>query len=232
MVRENGWICPNCETRLPIPPPRLFSTSNYASACLACHGVGTFQAPRPEKLILHPEKPLISGAMYSPGFFPKGYLGKPFNGGYDLVQALAVRYHFNPATTPWNQMTPEAQQAFLFGDPEPMPVTYNSRNGRVRETIGKFPGFYGWIRDWDVGGTYTETVACPTCGGARLRPEYLAVGLLDHNIYQLSQLPLVELANLLETLPVPENKTPAGSGQPGCGSKAFEILDPKPDWDI
>ena len=32
--------------------------------------------------------------MYSPGFFPKGYLCKPFNGGYDMVQALAGRYAF------------------------------------------------------------------------------------------------------------------------------------------
>ena len=53
--------------------------------------------------------------MYSPGFFPNGYLGKPFNGGYYQVLALGQRYGFDPHTTPWNEMTPEAQQAFLFG---------------------------------------------------------------------------------------------------------------------
>ena len=80
------------------------------------------QAPNPKKLIIRPEKPLCDGAMYSPGFFPKGYLCKPFNGGYDMVQALAARYDFDPAATPWNRMSPEAQHAFLYGDPEPLTV--------------------------------------------------------------------------------------------------------------
>ena len=46
------------------------------------------------------------------------------------------------------------------------------------------PGFYGWIRDWDVGGTYTDTRLCPDCDGGALRPEYLAVDLNGHNMHQ------------------------------------------------
>jgi excinuclease ABC subunit A len=136
--------------------------------------------------------------MYSPGFFPKGYLCKPFNGGYDMVQALAGRYDFDPATTPWNAMSPEAQRAFLFGDPDPMEVVYRSRTGRTHTRTGPFPGFYGWIRDWDTGGTYTDTKLCPDCEGARLRPAYLAVTLEGHTIYQLSEMSLAQLARVLE----------------------------------
>ena len=62
--------------------------------------MGTLQIPNPDKLIIHPEKPLCDGAMFSPGFFPKGYLCKPFNHGYDMVQALGARHGFDPATTP------------------------------------------------------------------------------------------------------------------------------------
>ena len=76
--------------------------------------------------------------MYSPGFFPNGYLCKPFNGGYDMVQALARRYGFDPATTPWEQMAPEAQQAFLFGDPNPLTVHYVSRTGRTHSGEHRF----------------------------------------------------------------------------------------------
>ena len=79
--------------------------------------------------------------MYSPGFFPNGYLGKPFNGGYYLVQALAQRYGFDPATTPWNEMAPEAQQAFLFGTTELLDVTAESRTGRINHLPVGFPGF-------------------------------------------------------------------------------------------
>ncbi|OGO04340.1 MAG: hypothetical protein A2Y73_03865, partial [Chloroflexi bacterium RBG_13_56_8] len=206
MQRGEEWRCPACGATAPIARARHFSPSNYAAACLHCHGVGTLQEPRPEKLIVQPEKPLCDGAMYSPGFFPKGYLCQPFNGGYDMVRAVAARYGFDPATTPWNEMTPEAQHAFLFGDPKPMRVTYRNRKGQTYIRTQTYPGFYGWVRDWDVGGTYTDAVPCPECHGARLRPEYLAVALAGYNIHELSEMSLRELAQVLQTI------TPSQSG--------------------
>ncbi|MHB9033059.1 MAG: excinuclease ABC subunit UvrA [Anaerolineae bacterium] len=199
MERRLQWHCPACGASAPIAEARHFSSGTYAAACLTCHGLGTRQEPAPEKLIIHPEKPLISGAMYSPGFFPKGYLGKPGNGGYDLVQALAERYGFDPAVTPWREMTPQAQQAFLYGDPEPMLVHYSSKSGRTHTGRHPFPGFYGWVRDWDTGGTYTNTRPCPACNGMRLRPEYLAVSLQGANRHQLGVMSLRELSGLMDS---------------------------------
>ncbi|MCL5995574.1 MAG: hypothetical protein M1546_05895, partial [Chloroflexi bacterium] len=203
MLRDAGlaygprWRCPDCSATAPVAEPRYFSPSTYGAACVKCHGVGTLQVPNPNKLIIHPEMPLCD-AMYSPGFFPKGYLCKPFNGGYDMVQALAARYGFDPAVTPWNHLSPEAQQAFLYGDPVPMPVTYRSRTGRVHTRTQTFPGFYGWVRDWDMGGTYTDTTICPECQGARLRTEYLAVTLHGYNIHALSEMPLRDLSRVIQ----------------------------------
>jgi excinuclease ABC subunit A len=200
MKRGLVWTCPSCGAKAPIAEPRHFNPSVYAAACLKCHGVGTLQFPVPSKLIIHPEKPLCAGAMYSPGFFPQGYLGKPFNGGYDMVQALARKYLFDPFKTPWNEMTTVAQQAFLFGDPEPMSVHYISRTGREHHSIQRFPGFYGWVGEWDVGGTYTETRPCPECSGGGLRPEYAAVTLAGRNYQVLSEMPLVEFSSILDQL--------------------------------
>ncbi len=196
----DGMTCPSCGTRSPAPEPRHFLPSNYAAACRTCHGVGSMQVPAPEKLIIHPEKPLCAGAMYSPGFFPKGYLGKPGNGGYDMVQALAARYGFDPFVTPWDAMSPEAQHAFLFGDPEPMTVYFSSKSGRTRSGVHKFPGFYGWVRDWDTGGTYTNTRPCPECGGSRLRSEYRQTRLAGVPVHQLNLMPLAKLAGVIEKI--------------------------------
>jgi len=208
MRRGDQWSCSRCTTTAPIAAPRHFSPTTYAAACTTCNGVGTLQVPRPEKLIVHPEKPLCDGAMYSPGFFPKGYLCKPFNGGYYMVQALAARYGFDPATTPWNEISPEARQAFLFGDPEPVPVHYQNRAGHTRTSKQKFPGFYGWVRDWDVGGTYTEARPCPDCQGGGLRPEYAAVALGGHGTARLKTMPLAQLAQVLEKVSVPRRERP------------------------
>jgi excinuclease ABC subunit A len=204
------FACPACGFTTPLPRPQDFSGSTYAGMCKKCHGVGTLQTPAPAKLIIAPHLPVCAGAMYSPGFFPNGYLGKPLNHGYYYVQALGQRYGFDPHRTPWDQMTPAAQQAFLFGDPEPMQVHSESRTGRSSTHTGTFPGFYGFIRDWDVGGTYTDTVACPDCGGSRLRPEFLAVRLAERNIDQLIHLPLVQLHDCLRAFQSSAGSLPAG----------------------
>jgi excinuclease ABC subunit A len=159
--------------------------------------VGTLRQPNPSKLIIHPEKPLCDGAMYSPGFFPKGYLCKPMNGGYEVVQAVAKRFNFDPATTPWNEMTLDAQQAFLFGLPERLEVTHQSRNGTTSTHMWHYPGFYGWVRDWDTGGTYTDAILCPECHGARLRQEYASVTLQRYTLFELNEMPIIELAGVL-----------------------------------
>jgi excinuclease ABC subunit A len=198
MIRSTHWECQACGASAPLAAARHFSPYTYAAACLKCNGVGSLQVPNPNKLIIHPDKPLVNGAMYSPGFFPNGYLGKPFNGGYYMVVALGERFGFDPQKTTWNEMTPEAQHAFLFGTEEKLKITYHSRTGRTSTYQQRFPGFYGFIRDWDVGGTYTDNRPCPECQGARLRPAYLAVSLGGYNIHQLSQMTLKELAGVME----------------------------------
>lgn len=196
--RGGTWQCPKCAATYPVAAPRHFSPSTYAAACTTCHGLGTLREPNPSKLIVHPELPLCGGAMHSPGFFPKGYLCQPMNGGYEAVQAMARVLGFDPATTPWIDMTPEAQHAFLYGYPEELEIVHESRNGTTRVHRGHCPGFYGWVRDWDTGGTYTDTRVCPACGGARLRPEYASVRLAGHTFHAISEMPLAQVAGVVQ----------------------------------
>jgi excinuclease ABC subunit A len=165
-----GWNCPACHTTAALARPQHFTSHTYSSACLKCNGVGSLQIPQPKKLIIHPEKALLDGAMYSPGFFPDGYLGKPYNHGYYMVLAMAEHYGFDPFHTPWEAMSAQAQDAFLFGARGPFTVSVQSRTGRSYTHQSEFPGFYGFIRDWDIGGTYTDTVPCPECARGTLAP--------------------------------------------------------------
>ncbi|MCW4052256.1 MAG: ATP-binding cassette domain-containing protein [Candidatus Bathyarchaeota archaeon] len=207
MHKGEEWTCIRCHKTAPIAKPRHFSPSTYSAACPKCHGVGTVQTPAPEKLIVDPEKPLCNGAMYSPGFFPKGYLCKPYNGGYYEVQALAERHNFDPATTPWNEMTSTAQSAFLFGDQKHLKVTYESHKRKLTTRKILFTGFFQrWLRDWDVGGTYTHTQKCSRCEGTGFRPEYLAVTLVGYNVHQLNEMPLSKLAKITNQLSIPSSQ--------------------------
>ncbi|MEM7363366.1 MAG: ATP-binding cassette domain-containing protein, partial [Pseudomonadota bacterium] len=195
------WFCGQCgEDKGGLPEPRHFIANVYGSACLTCQGMGTLREPVLEKLIIAPDKPLCAGAMYSPGFYPQGYYGKPFNGGYYDLQALAEKYGFDPFETPWGQMSKEAQDAFLFGDDEPMEVTYVGRKGHTRKSVQRFHGVFETIGAWDQGGTYTEPKVCPACHGGRLRPEYLAVTLGGYNMHDLCTRPVADLVEICDSI--------------------------------
>jgi excinuclease ABC subunit A len=200
MERSQEWVCPTCKETAPVLEARHFSSSTYYSACPMCNGIGTLQVPDPSKLIVNPDRAICGGAMYSPGFFPKGYLCKPYNHGYYYVQALGQRYGFDPEITPWNEISPVGQKAFLFGDSEPLSVTVESRTRPPTTKILPYRGFYGLIGDWDVGGTYTISKICTQCNGTGFRPEVLAVRLAGYDAHALGEMPLTRLSQVLGTL--------------------------------
>jgi excinuclease ABC subunit A len=213
MKRKKMWVCPKCQATAPIAQPRHFSGAHFASSCGKCSGLGSLQAPQPDKLIIHPQKPLCAGAMWSPGYWPKTYLCTD----QPVIPALGERYGFDPFQTPWNEMSAEAQNAFLFGDDETYVFTYRSKStgrlkGKERRTKWKWRGFYSkgsWLWDWDVHGTYTRTVVCPDCEGKGLLPEFLAVTLHGRNMYDLGEMPLHELETLLTVAVTPFPSTAA-----------------------
>jgi excinuclease ABC subunit A len=210
MVRQDEWVCPNCTTTSPIAQPRHFSSAHWSSSCKKCNGLGVLNLPQPEKLIIHPEKPLCAGAMYSPGYWPQSYLCKD----QPIIAEIGKRYGFDPLKTPWNKMTKEAQNAYLYGDGLEYTWTYISKGGRSkgqeRQATWTWRGFYGedsWLFDWDIHGTYTNQVACPECERTGLRPEYLAVSLEGKNIFELSEIPLHALESLVEDIILPDDES-------------------------
>jgi excinuclease ABC subunit A len=197
------WTCPACGAEAGPVAPRHFLPSSYEAACLACGGVGTVAEAREERLIVRPDLPLCAGAMYSPGFFPGSYLSKAGNGGYDMLQALAARYGFDPFRTPWRAMSVEARHAFLHGDSGPLEVVFRTK---VRESVRTvdWTGVFHIIEGWDIGGLYTDHVRCAACDAERLRPEYRRVQLRGRTRAALHGLPLAELERLLSgRLPKP-----------------------------
>ncbi|MFW9882951.1 MAG: ATP-binding cassette domain-containing protein [Candidatus Thorarchaeota archaeon] len=202
MKRGETLECPACGTQVPLLRPKDFSSRTYTSACVTCSGVGHRQVPIPEKLIIHSDKPICAGAMYSPGYFPRGYFCTPTSWAGGALDALGERYGFDPKRTPWNEIPEHVQNVFLYGDPnpEPLDITYmGTRRGKRLEvkSKGHWSGFYRWVSDWDVGGTYTRREHCEECDGSGLRQKYRTIKLRGHSINELNGVPISELKRIL-----------------------------------
>ncbi|MFW9924583.1 MAG: hypothetical protein ACFFDW_14980, partial [Candidatus Thorarchaeota archaeon] len=203
---EKNWICPECHTETPFIEPQYLSSLNIKSSCLKCKGLGYYGKPNPSKLIIHPEKPICDGALYSPGFWPFGYYCKRLNHAYYVLQEIARRYNFDPFKTPWIEIPEEAQQIFLYGGNDEWEIEVE---GRRRGDIVKYKtkhkpwgvfhawGGFSWFSFGDLFETYSDKFVCDVCQGQKLKPEFLTYNLKGYNIHQLRQMPLNELEKII-----------------------------------
>ena len=160
---SSSMACPDCGINVPRLEPRSFSFNSTYGACPNCHGLGSIYDFDPAKTITDWSKPLLDGAM-GPGS-GSAYLLR-------LIKLAAEKYKIN-IKVPFDQLTPEHQNFFLYGPPR-------SEAGRTG-----FHGIFNYLRsnleDTKSEGyreymmQYMSATTCPVCQGRRLRPESLAV---------------------------------------------------------
>lgn len=165
--------------------PRDFSFNAPYGACPDCDGLGTQRIVDAEALI---EDPTLSVAG--------GVFGNLFGNSNYYPQILAaVCTHFGEEpTTPWQDLPKKVQRALLdgLGDTK-ISVSYHTRDGRNTQWTTTFAGVRKILFEKYQETTsetmrihldrYIRELPCPSCHGARLKPEYLAVtiGGLDEN---------------------------------------------------
>src|SRR6185503_18893923 len=109
--------------------------------------------------------------------------------------------------TPWRKIPARAQRTILHGTADQVHVRYRNKYGRERSYYTGFEGVVQWIErrhgdtesDWsrDKYEGYMRDVPCPACGGARLKPEILAVTLDGRSIADVCALSVGDCADLL-----------------------------------
>ncbi|GAB3079876.1 excinuclease ABC subunit UvrA [Micromonospora schwarzwaldensis] len=180
--------------------PRVFSFNAPYGACPECTGLGTKKEVDPELIIPDPERTLREGAI------------QPWSTGHNLeyflrlLEALGESQHFD-VDTPWRALPSRAQKTILHGSDDQVHVRYRNKYGRERSYYTGFEGVVQWIErrhtdtesDWsrDKYEGYMRDVPCAACGGARLKPEVLAVTLAGKSIAEVCNLSVGEAADLL-----------------------------------
>ena len=181
--------CPYDGISFEEPQPRSFSFNSPYGACPVCLGLGTKFEVDPDLVVPDPTLSLAGGAL-APW---AGARSEYFTG---LVNGIAELGGFS-VTTPWSTLKAKDKKLVLYGSgTKQVHVRYRNRFGRSRSYQSYYEGIVPWLArrhgesesDWsrEQVEQYMREVQCPACGGARLKPESLAVTVGGLNIYELS----------------------------------------------
>jgi excinuclease ABC subunit A len=189
--------------------PRHFSFNSPQGACPVCDGLGTQSVFDPALLIPDGSAPLEEMPV-APWRRGAPALAKLYRG---QLAALASAYH-EPMSRPYRECGDAFQRALLEGSGDEKISFTGTRHGKTVVTERPFEGLIAQLTRLHAESKseltrhrlhqYMTRITCRTCGGARLRPEVLAVTLggppgIGLNIAQFSHLSIIAAQRWLET---------------------------------
>ena len=200
-----NFSCPDCGISIDEIEPRSFSFNNPFGACPVCAGLGYKMEFDPELLIPDTSLSLSEGAISCMGWQSSSDKGS-FT--YALLDALAKEYGFS-LDTPFRDLPDDIRHMLIYGKSKFVKVHYKGQRGvgvydvvfdglidnmrkRYRETASDM-----MKQEYE---TYMQVTPCDECHGQRLKKSSLAVTVGDKNIYQVTELSVLELAEYFDKL--------------------------------
>jgi excinuclease ABC subunit A len=193
--------CHDCNLSFEELEPRSFSFNSPFGACPECSGIGT-KLEVDEDLIIPDDSISINEGAIAP--WAGGQSSEYF---LRLLEALATELKFS-MDNPWKKLSVKAKEAIINGFDYEVHVKYKNRYGRVRNYSTGFEGVVPFIHrrhsetdsDYsrDKYEAYMRETPCPTCNGARLKPEVLAVTLGGKSIAEVCALSIDDCAAFLK----------------------------------
>ncbi|MFZ5815755.1 MAG: excinuclease ABC subunit UvrA [Bacillota bacterium] len=199
---SQNFACPDCGTSIDEPQPRMFSFNSPFGACPACTGLGHNTEIDPD-MIIDTKKSIDDGALVPWANSTQQYF-------LNMVEALCDQLGIK-RNLPLDEQDPKFVDILLFGYPD----------GKVRF---KYENMYGQTKWYEVvyegavkhlERAYKETSSdyirqqieefmttkpCPACGGARLKPESLAVKVGGLSIAELTAMDVKHAREFLTNL--------------------------------
>ncbi|MFD6813698.1 excinuclease ABC subunit UvrA [Enteractinococcus coprophilus] len=176
-----------------------FSPYTTEGMCPDCQGVGKQYEPTEELMVPDPNVSILDGAIAA---WPGAWLGKNFR---EILETLGV-----DTARPWRELDQATRDWILYTDETPIITVLPVREaGRTQGPYeGKWESVSGYLRR-TVAATQSDknraralafftSRTCPTCHGHRLNPAALQVRYLDAAIWELTQLDLNALLDLLQ----------------------------------
>lgn len=213
---SQSFSCPDCEISIDEIEPRSFSFNNPFGACPACYGLG-YKMEFDEDLMI-PDKSLsiADGAIQVMGWQS---CTDPSSYTYAILKALSKEYDFD-LNTPYQDLRDDVRHMLIYGtDGRQVKVYYKGQRGEGVYDVA----FEGLIRN--VQRRYRETgsdvikqeyeqfmrvTPCQECKGQRLKKSSLAVTINNKNIFEITNLSILNLQKYLAEMELSEQQKMIG----------------------
>jgi len=189
------YACPQCNVSLAEVEPRTFSFNSPYGACPRCEGLGALEQFDTELVVPNPRLSLAGGAVAA----WKNTRPDPLKKHRPPLAAFLAA-HGAAWDTPLDQLPPQVRLALLHGDGQDLrgiltlleQEYVTATDPERREALARFRGH----------------VACPACGGSRLRPEANGVRVGGQTIHDLCRLPISDAVRFFRGLAFSPSQLP------------------------
>ncbi|HEX9036096.1 MAG TPA: excinuclease ABC subunit UvrA [Ktedonobacterales bacterium] len=197
------FACMYCGISLEEIAPRSFSFNSPYGACPDCTGLGTRLEVDVDLIVTNADLSINEGAI-----LPWSRVASVSAWYSKLLAAVAEKRKFS-LDTPWKELPESARRIVLHGDDGDVTFYYRNRQGTRRAHTASFEGVVPNLerRYKDASESMREDIeqymsarVCPTCHGARLKPEVLAVTVGGRNISETTSLSIVNALRFFDAL--------------------------------
>ncbi|MCR4617895.1 MAG: excinuclease ABC subunit UvrA [Lachnospiraceae bacterium] len=202
---STSYACPDCGISIPEVEPRSFSFNNPFGACPVCAGLGYKMEFDVDLMIPDQSLSINEGAITVLGWQSANTKGSFTNA---VLKALCEEFKFD-LDTPFEKYPEKIKKILIYGTDKEVKVKYTGQRGS-----GVYPiTFEGLIKNVErrYRETFSETskaeyetfmriTPCSECGGKRLKKESLAVTVGDKNIFDVTDMSVLDLNAFLKGL--------------------------------
>ena len=213
LVFSELYACAQCGFSFEELSPRIFSFNSPYGACPTCDGLGTRLEIDPDLVVPDKSKSLREGAIE-----PWRRGGMHMMMYYTRLLREVADFYRVSMDVPFRQLDRKIQKAILFGSEdeiwgEPFEGVIPNLERRFRKTESDY------VKEEIA--KHMSVLPCPSCHGARLKPESLSVVVNGQSIHQVTGLSIEQAKQWLAALTV----TPPPTAAPRSGA-ARRIAEP------
>lgn len=208
---SQSYACPEHGVSVEELVPRMFSFNNPFGACPECTGIGSYMRIDPDLILPNPDLSIKDGAVKAYGWtYNEGTIAAMY------FDALAERHGFS-VEQPVSELPKKAVDELLYGTKGEKILIKRPRNqgggsyytdfeGVVNNLQRRYDESNAAMYSHDALEDFMSDVECPKCHGKRLNDAALAVTVGGLNIYEFTQMSVVNALKFIDELKLSERE--------------------------